>query len=277
MMKYHQIAALLMTASFLACTVTEGDGVLDDDDDDTSGPISIVDLGSETLSSDGVEVTLEIPAGAQSFAMVAESTGSTSELMIAELVTSPSGTVVFDFENDISINAPSFNHSNAFGSIDWNQVTGTLTIDGIVRVNGNLDIADKAAGVLYNGTGTLYAVGDVAIHGHLMPQDNYLQTSTLTYDNLGIIADNNLDIATGGGETWVKVMAALYAQNATNIKKQSRIAGAIVTLFFDMGNNVPRIFQAANLSHNLPPGMPGGDPMLFVTGADVTNWYQVRQ
>jgi hypothetical protein len=180
-------------------------------------------------------------------------------------------------ENDISINTPSFNHSNAFGSIDWNQATLTMTIDGIVRVNGNLHIADKNAGVLYDGRGTLFAVGDVDIHGHVMPVDNYLQTGTATYDNLGIIADNDLKISAGGGETWVKVMAAMYAENETVVRKQSRIAGAIVTQYFDLGNNVPRIFQAANLSANLPPGMPGGDPMLFVTGADVTNWYHVRQ
>ncbi len=180
-------------------------------------------------------------------------------------------------ENEISDNTPSFNHSNGFGSINWNQGSGTLTISGIVRVNSDLDIATKNVGVEYDGIGTLYAVGDVRIHGHLMPKHNYLQTLTPNYDNLGIISDQNLDISAGGGETWVKVMAAMYAEEKTTIKKQSRIAGAVVTRWFDMGNNVPRIFQAANLSKNLPPGMPGGDPMLFVTGADVTNWYQVRR
>ena len=180
-------------------------------------------------------------------------------------------------ENDISDNTASFNHSNAFGSIDWNQGTSTLTISGIVRVNGDLDLAKKNRPIEYDGRGTLFAVGDVDIHDDVLPKDNYLQTSTMTYDNLGIIADDDINIATGGGETWLKVMAALYAENETTVRKQSRIAGAIVTKFFDMGNNVPRIFQAANLSHNLPPGMPGGDPMLFVTGADVTNWYQIRQ
>jgi hypothetical protein len=178
---------------------------------------------------------------------------------------------------EISKNTASFNMSNAFGSVDWNQPTNTLTIDGIVRIAGDLDLATKDQGLEYEGVGTLYATGDVRIHGHVMPDDNYLQTSTMTYDNLGIIADTDIEISTGGGETWVKVMAALYAEEETVIRKQSRIAGAVVTRWFDAGNNVPRIFQAANLSANLPPGMPGGDPMLFVTGADVTNWYHVRQ
>ena len=73
------------------------------------------------------------------------------------------------------------------------------------------------------------------------------------------------------------VMAAMYAERRTTIKKQTRIAGAVVSSYFDMGNQVPRIFQAANLSSNLPPGMPGSNPMLFVTGAYITNWYHSRQ
>ena len=72
-------------------------------------------------------------------------------------------------------------------------------------------------------------------------------------------------------------MAALYAEHATEVNKQTSIAGAIVSNYFDLGNQVPRIFQAAGLSKNLPPGMPGSDPMLFVTGADVVNWYHSRQ
>ncbi len=92
-------------SALLALACTKGDGIIDDDGTTLpDGPISVDSLGSETLSSDGVEVTLDIRAGAASFALVAQSTGSTSELILAETVTTPSGEIVFDFENDISIN-----------------------------------------------------------------------------------------------------------------------------------------------------------------------------
>lgn len=180
--------------------------------------------------------------------------------------------------NEISDNTPSFAFDDGAGnSARWNQASGTLTIDGLIRIPGDLDIATKQDGVSYNGTGTIYAAGDINIHGDLMPAGKYLDTTNPNVDNLGLIADDDMNLATGPGETWIKVMAALYADGQTTVSKQTRVAGAMVSDYFDLGNNVPRIFQAANLSTNLPPGMPGSDPMLFVTGADVTNWYHVRR
>ena len=180
--------------------------------------------------------------------------------------------------SEISDDTPSFDFDDGAGNrARWNQASGTLTIEGLIRVAGDLDIATKREGVEYDGTGTIYAIGDIRIHGDLMPNTKYLDTGNPNVDNLGLIADDDMDLATGPGESWIKVMAALYAEGQTTIAKQTRIAGAVVSTYFDMGTNVPRIFQAANLSNNLPPGMPGSAPMLFVTGADVTNWYHSRQ
>lgn len=67
------------------------------------GTVSVESLGSETIDSSGeTEITIEVPAGAPSFALVAEGLGS--ELAIASKVTSPSGQVVFDFNADINTN-----------------------------------------------------------------------------------------------------------------------------------------------------------------------------
>ena len=83
-------AALAGLAS--ACTITEGP--IDETED--LGPVSITDLGSDTVDTTGeTEVTVEVPAGAQSFALVVDGAGS--NLVQASQVTSPSGTVVYDF------------------------------------------------------------------------------------------------------------------------------------------------------------------------------------
>jgi hypothetical protein len=91
----------------LGCTVT--DGPIEDDGGGLSGgstavgPVEIYDLGSESVNSNGdTEVTVEVPAGAESFALVVEGAGS--ELVVASKVQTPSGEVVFDFNADISIN-----------------------------------------------------------------------------------------------------------------------------------------------------------------------------
>lgn len=90
-------------ALLAACSIEEGD--IEDDDAGTqqSGPVSITSLGSEELTSDGVEVELDIPAGTESFALVVDGNG-TDELMLAEKLTTPTGEVVYDFQNDVSIN-----------------------------------------------------------------------------------------------------------------------------------------------------------------------------
>jgi hypothetical protein len=179
--------------------------------------------------------------------------------------------------NDISVDTPAFNLSDGMGnSAQWNPVTGELAISGIVSVVGDLNIAKKNYPVSYTGTGTLYASGDVHMRSDLLPSGNYLDTSNPSVNNLGVIADNNMYLAAGAGESEIKVMAALYAEGLTTINKQTRVAGAVVAQGFDLGNQVPRVFQVPKLGTNLPPGMPGAAPMLFVNGVALTNWYHAR-
>jgi len=105
------------------------------------GPISVESLGTETIDPNGeTEITVEVPAGAPSFALVAEGLGG--ELAIASKVTSPSGQVVFDFNQDISINRTDAqdvlytllvptNPSVAVEEGDWtiNMMSGATAID----------------------------------------------------------------------------------------------------------------------------------------------------
>ncbi|MGD8329392.1 MAG: pilus assembly PilX N-terminal domain-containing protein [Acidobacteriota bacterium] len=180
--------------------------------------------------------------------------------------------------NEISVDTPAFNLNDGLGnSIQWNPVTGEMHITGIVRTNGDLDLAKNNNPVHYTGTGTLYSSGTVRIHSNLLPTGDYLNLANPTPNDLGIIADTDLHLATGPGESQIKVMAALYCEDKTWVNKQTNVAGALVSDEFDLGNQVPSVWQVPILSTNLPPGMPGADPLLFVPAADITNWYQVRQ
>ncbi len=107
----------------------------------TVGTVSVESLGSETIDPNGeTEITVEVPAGSTSFALVAEGLGS--ELAIASKVTSPSGQVVFDFNADINTNRTDVqdvlytllvptNPSVAVEEGDWliNMMTGGSAID----------------------------------------------------------------------------------------------------------------------------------------------------
>jgi hypothetical protein len=136
-------------AGFLSqgCEVTECDG------DDcgiggggvgggtVSGPVDVQDLGSETINPNGdTEITVEVPEGSPSFALVAEGLGG--ELAIASKITSPSGQVVFDFNADVNTNRTDAqdvlytllvptNPAVAMESGDWtiNLMSGASEID----------------------------------------------------------------------------------------------------------------------------------------------------
>ncbi|MEJ5171968.1 MAG: hypothetical protein WHU10_13355, partial [Fimbriimonadales bacterium] len=55
--------------------------------------------------------------------------------------------------------------------------------------------------------------------------------------------------------------------------KQNQIAGTFVANFFDMGTNVPNIYQVPELRRNLPPGMPGDKPYVTLR---IRTWRERR-
>jgi hypothetical protein len=183
-------------------------------------------------------------------------------------------------ENQISDNTPAFSVSDGSGnSADWDPVTSILQINGICRVDGDLMIGRNGATlrVQYSGTGTIYATNDIDFRWDLMPVGGYLNALDVPMNNIGLIADSDVNIATAGGATWLKLMAAVYAEDTITIAKQTRIAGSLVGKSFNLGNNVPQVWQVPKLAVNLPPGMPGGDPLMYAQRSEVSNWMHVRR
>jgi Tfp pilus assembly protein PilX len=159
---------------------------------------------------------------------------------------------------------PEGNNPDTNGNyIKWDQDTEELIISGIIVVDeGCIDFAIGKKGDLieYEGKvvagtmkrGTIVSKGDISIHGDLLAKDLFPTTNVL-----GLIAYNDINLATGSGDSQLKMMGAFYAQNKITSKKQNQIAGTFVSDSFDMGLNVPKIFQVPGLENNLPPGMPG--------------------
>ena len=183
--------------------------------------------------------------------------------------------------NQIDDTTPAFVADDGLGNrVEWDPSTGQLSVDGIARAEGSLELGDKGGGganrIEYTGTGTIYATTDINIHWDVVPQGEYLNTQGTARHNLGLIADATLSVAAGPGDSWIKVFAALYGGQEIEVKKQSRIAGSMVSTDFDLGANVPRLFQVPKLAGMLPPGMPGNAPMLYVSRAEVVNWTHLR-
>lgn len=128
-----------------------------------------------------------------------------------------------------------------------------LTITGIVRVNGDLQLGNKDQ-IRYRGNGTLYATQDMRIDGDLLPVAGETFPTTA---RMGFIAKRNMHLAAGNGSSQLSMAGAFYAQGTIFSAKQNQIAGTFVANFYDMGTNVPNIYQVPALAKNMPPGMPG--------------------
>jgi Tfp pilus assembly protein PilX len=179
--------------------------------------------------------------------------------------------------NEISSDVGTFNYSGVStngkaNSIYWNPATRILEVHGVIIVDSDppgLDIGKDASDTIYfKGKGTLVSLDDtkdIVIHSHLLSE------GVFPNDALGFISANNINIATGG-EAQLRVMGAYYAENMISIAKQTQLVGTIVSNDFNMGSQVPKIFQVPTLADSLPPDMPGSESIYYVT---INNWREV--
>ena len=104
--------------------------------------------------------------------------------------------------------------------------------------------------------------------GLIVPKTNFPRN-----DALGLVAGQTINLATGSGDSQLTMALAMYAQYRVTSKKQSEIAGTIVSSYYEM-SNVPKIYQAPELVDYLPPGMPGSDP-IYIATLSVDSWQEM--
>lgn len=145
------------------------------------------------------------------------------------------------------------------------DASGNMTISGIVYITGNINFQPSKSRIIYQGKGTLVTPQSAFVHCDLLPKTRFPTT-----DALGLVCGDRIELATGGGDAQLTMAIAMYAQHRVVSNKQSQIAGTIVSSYFQM-SNVPKIYQAPDLADNLPPGMPGADP-IWIISLDVESW-----
>lgn len=132
-------------------------------------------------------------------------------------------------------------------AIDGN---GNLTISGIVYIDGG-ELKIKKSGpnktITYSGKGTIFATEDVDIEVNLLTNG----PDSFPDNVLGIMTPGNIEF----DEANIDVMGVFYAEGEIELEKQTNIAGTLVSNYFDIGSQVPSIYQVPSLSDNLPSGM----------------------
>jgi hypothetical protein len=164
--------------------------------------------------------------------------------------------------------------TDGFGDSLSVDASGNMSISGIVYVNGdiNLNRGSGSVSTFTYSTGpagaTLVASGNISVHVNVLPQNTFPTSSVL-----GMIAQHQMQLATGSGDSQLQMMGAFYAQEQVVSQKQNEICGSFVSSYFSM-QNVPHMYQVPALATHLPPGMPGANPIWIVT-TNVNSWHEL--
>lgn len=146
----------------------------------------------------------------------------------------------------------------------FNAATNVLEVNGQIEVNGNLSFVRGKGNddtIHYTGRAAILAQGDVTIATDLLAQnaDGSTVGSFPANNILGIMATGDMIL---GSASQLRMMGAFYAQGTVRSAKQTITVGTMVGNYFDMGTNVPEIYQVPPLADNLPYGMIGAYPIL---------------
>jgi len=150
--------------------------------------------------------------------------------------------------------------------IRFNAETNVMEVNGQIRINGSLTITrgggnDKT--ISYTGKAAILVDGDVTLDTDLYSRNaNGTTANSFPVNNcLGVMATNNMTV---GSLSQLNLMGAFYAGNQVQTLRQTNIMGTLVANYFNMGTNVPSIWQVPELANNLPLGMIGNYPILSI-------------
>ncbi len=145
----------------------------------------------------------------------------------------------------------SFSYSSDKGQIGMDGA-GNLIVRGIVVVQGDVNFNKKGSSkvVQYSGKGALVSTTSVGINCDLLTRSYSTYPKT---DILGVMAADQVVF----NSAQINVMGVFYAENKIVSQKQTSVTGTFFSNYFDMGQNVPSIYQVPNVVGNLPKGMIG--------------------
>jgi hypothetical protein len=148
-----------------------------------------------------------------------------------------------------------FNFADADGSISMDGA-GNLTISGIVYVEGG-DVKMSKAGaakiITYTGKGSICTTENVEIGCNLYTQG----VASYPANILGVMTPNQISFTTAD----LDVMGIFFAEDKITSTMQTRVAGTFVSNYFEMGLQVPKIYQIPSIIDSLPPGMIDSEPV----------------
>jgi hypothetical protein len=149
--------------------------------------------------------------------------------------------------------------------IYYDAATDTMEIGGQVAINGDFTIDSQGVNntINYTGRAAVLVQGNADIDANILSvnPDGSITNSYPGVNCLGLMTAGDLTVGSGAQRS---LMGAFYGQTQVKSTKQTHTAGAYVSEYFDMGTNVPSIYQVPSLPTYLPFGMVGAYPVYVV-------------
>jgi len=163
--------------------------------------------------------------------------------------------------------ASNFSIGNANGSISFDGA-GNMTVNGVIYLDNGVSLNMNKTGsnktITYTGNGSIFATGNIAVNTDLITSGNASFPNSI----VGLMTPNAISM----NEAGIDVMGLFYAETQVTVQKQTDVVGTIVSNYFDMGTNVPSIFQVPETANNLPPGMISGTPIYVMR---IISWQKI--
>jgi len=147
----------------------------------------------------------------------------------------------------------------------FNCTTNRMELNGQIYINGSLTLTGQGNDrtMYYTGRGAILVNGNTSLDANLLTL-NADGTAALSYpaaNCFGIMTTGDMSV---GSSSQLDLMGGFYAEGTVTSQFQSTVMGTFVGSFFNMGNQVPRIYQVPTLADNLPFGMIGNYPIMFL-------------
>ena len=149
-----------------------------------------------------------------------------------------------------------------------------IQINGAIHIDGDLTF-DKAD-LYYTGRAAIMVEGTVTNKASLLTVNS--KTNVNDYANsfpvrncMGLMSRGDMILCpTGVSQT--RIMGAFYSAGLVSSAMQTVAMGTMIGTNFEMGNQVPDIYQVPSLARNLPLGMIGDYPILRVK---LASWREI--
>jgi hypothetical protein len=157
------------------------------------------------------------------------------------------------------------------------KTTSTIVqINGAIHIDGNLTFTGKANDdtLNYVGRAAFMAEGAVRMDCNLLsgnsPNNVNDFAGSFPYNScLGIMSRGRIDVGT---TSQLNLMGAFYSADCVASTMQTMTMGTFVGRDFEMGKQVPDIYQVPVLAQNLPLGMIGDYPIIRVR---IVSWREI--